>query len=157
MTRTRLLVAAAATAIALSACSSAASPGVVDVTPSDAAAHGDSGSGSSPVAFDGTHVAVDAWADAAAEPGVVILDVRTPQEYADGHIAGAVNVDVSAADFAAQVSALDPDVSYAVYCRSGNRSRAAIDAMNALGHTHTVGLDGGIAAWVAAGYAITTD
>lgn len=111
---------------------------------------------SGPVAFDGSHVAADEWAEAAAQPDAVILDVRTPEEFEAGHIAGAVNIDVSSSDFPAMISSLDPNTSYAVYCLSGNRSRFAIEQMADLGYSHTLGLDGGIAAWVSEGYAITT-
>ncbi|WP_062296816.1 rhodanese-like domain-containing protein [Demequina maris] len=99
------------------------------------------------VAFDGSHVSAASFAVAAAEDGVTIVDVRTPAEYAEGHLPGAVNIDVSAADFQTQVAALDPEADYAVYCRSGNRSRAAIDVMTGEGVENTVGLEGGIGAW----------
>lgn len=104
-----------------------------------------------PVAFDGSHVGVAAWQASAAQGGVVILDVRSPAEFAGGHIEGALNIDVNGADFAAQVAALDPSVDYAVYCRSGNRSRTAIDIMAQAGVTQTLGLEGGIGAWTGAG------
>ncbi len=106
-------------------------------------------------AFDGQHVSAAEWAAAAAEPGVRILDVRTPEEYAAGHIAGAVNIDIESSDFVGLISALDPSKDYAVYCRSGNRSRAAIETMSGMGYAHTVGLDGGISAWAGAGFPIT--
>ncbi len=106
-------------------------------------------------AFQGQHVSPSEWAAAAAEPGVMIVDVRTPEEFAAGHIAGAVNADVESADFVGLISALDPSKDYAVYCRSGNRSRAAIDTMTGLGYTNTVGLEGGINAWQAAGFPVT--
>jgi phage shock protein E len=106
-------------------------------------------------AFTGEHVAAPDFAAAAAVPGVTILDVRTPQEFADGHIARALNVDVESTDFTGLVSALDPAKDYAVYCRSGNRSRAAMTAMAGMGYANTVGLDGGITAWTNAGFPIT--
>ena len=56
-------------------------------------------------------------------------------ELASGHLEGAVNIDVQSADFEAQITQLDPDGSYYVYCRSGNRSGQAIDRMAALGFT----------------------
>lgn len=65
----------------------------------------------------------------------ILLDVRTPAEFASGHLDGAINVDVQSADFDALVSDLDVDGSYLVYCRSGNRAAAAIDRMSALGFT----------------------
>lgn len=71
----------------------------------------------------------------AVEEGTVILDVRTPAEFASGHLDGAINVDVQSADFDALVSALELDGSYLVYCRSGSRAATAIDRMSALGFT----------------------
>jgi rhodanese-related sulfurtransferase len=106
-------------------------------------------------AFAGQHVAAAEFAAAAAEPGVLIVDVRTPEEFAAGHLAGAVNANVESPDFAGLISALDPAKDYAVYCRSGNRSRVAIDAMTGLGYANTVGLEGGITAWTSAGFAVT--
>ena len=85
------------------------------------------------------------------EPGVVVLDVRTPEEFAEGHLAGAVNVDASAPDFDEQVSELDADATYAVYCRSGSRSAAAVKRMQAGGFTDVEHLGGGILAWQEAG------
>jgi rhodanese-related sulfurtransferase len=107
-------------------------------------------------AFQGEHITAADFAAAVAVPGVTVIDVRTADEFAAGHIAGAVNIDVNSADFAGLVSALDPAKDYAVYCHSGNRSRAAVTAMSGLGYTNTVGLDGGITAWTEAGYPVTT-
>jgi len=65
--------------------------------------------------------------------GTVIIDVRTPAEFASGHLDGAVNIDVQSPDFAAQIMELDPNGEYFVYCRSGNRSGQAIAQMNQMG------------------------
>lgn len=100
-----------------------------------------------PPAFDGAHVSAADFSAAVDGEGVTVIDVRTPAEFADGHLPGAVNINVEGADFAAQVEALDPAGEYAVYCRSGNRSRVAIDWMADLGVASTVGLEGGIGAW----------
>jgi len=75
---------------------------------------------------------------ASAEPSelskdTVIIDVRTPAEFASGHLDGAVNIDVQSPDFAAQMMELDPNGDYFVYCRSGNRSGQAIAQMNQMG------------------------
>ena len=69
----------------------------------------------------GARLSAADFAAAAAQPGVTIVDVRTPAEFASGHIDGAVNIDIEGADFASQISALPKDGAYAVYCRSGNR------------------------------------
>ena len=87
------------------------------------------------------------FALAVEQPGVTVLDVRTPAEYADGHLPGAVNINVEDPAFPDAVAALDANADYAVYCRSGNRSRVAVEYMTSAGVTHTVGLDGGIGAW----------
>lgn len=71
----------------------------------------------------------------------VIIDVRTPAEFAAGHLEGATNIDIEAADFATKIGKLDKAKSYFVYCRSGNRSAQAITKMKAAGFTHLV--DGG--------------
>jgi len=71
----------------------------------------------------------------------VVVDVRTPAEYAAGHIAGARNIDVEAADFPARIATLDKAAAYLVYCHSGRRSAMAADQMAAAGFTDLV--DGG--------------
>jgi rhodanese-related sulfurtransferase len=93
-------------------------------------------------------------ADAAAivETGdAVILDVRTPEEFAAGHLPGAININMEAADFADRVSGLDESAETLVYCRTGNRSGVATDEMAELGFTDMSDLQGGIEAWAAAG------
>ena len=87
------------------------------------------------------------------DPDFVILDVRTPQEYAAGHIAGARLLDFNAPDFAAQADKLPKDAGYLVYCRSGKRSAAATAALRAKGYTDVNDM-GGIKAWQEAGFAV---
>jgi rhodanese-related sulfurtransferase len=77
----------------------------------------------------------------------VILDVRTPEEFAEGHIAGAVNLDVQSRDFEKKLRALDRNKSYLVYCRTGNRSRTATVAMEALGFGSIFHMNEGIVKW----------
>jgi rhodanese-related sulfurtransferase len=69
----------------------------------------------------------------AVTDNTVLLDVRTPGEFAGGHLEGALNIDVQSPDFAARVGELDPNANYLVYCRSGNRSGQAINQMRSLG------------------------
>lgn len=90
----------------------------------------------------------------APPPDLVVLDVRTPEEFAEGHLASAVNVDFYAADFADQLAGLDPDVPYVLYCRSGNRSGQTLDMMRDLGFSDVSELSGGVVSWVDAGYAL---
>lgn len=72
-------------------------------------------------------------AESAISDGTILLDVRTPTEFAEGRLSGAINIDVHAADFEEQLAALDPGAEYLVYCRSGNRSTQAIARMAELG------------------------
>lgn len=87
---------------------------------------------------------------AAIEDGAVVLDVRTPDEFATGHLADAVNIDVSAEDFEAKVSELDKSETYVLYCHSGNRSTDAAERMAELGFDNLVN-GGGLAALADAG------
>lgn len=87
----------------------------------------------------------------AATPDIIILDIRTAEEFADGHLAGAVNIDYYAKDFAAQLAALDPAARYLLHCRSGNRSGRALPVLKELGFSNVTHLDGGILAWTSAG------
>lgn len=90
------------------------------------------------------------------EPGVVTVDVRTPAEYASGHLQNAINLDVESPDFAGEIAGMDPNVTYAVYCRSGNRSKTAMQQMSDVGFTSVKDLDGGIVAWQSDGLPVTT-
>jgi phage shock protein E len=80
----------------------------------------------------------------------VVIDVRTHAEYAAGHIAGAQNISVEAADFASRISSLDQSAAYLVYCHSGRRSAVAADQMVAAGFSDIVDA-GGMADLAAAG------
>ncbi len=93
---------------------------------------------------------------AQAPADLVVLDVRTPQEYAEGHLDGAVLVDFYDPDFADQLSRLDLGVPYLVYCRSGNRSGQALAMMQQLGFASAVDIDGGIVGWQASGLPVVT-
>ena len=91
------------------------------------------------------------------DPGVVLLDVRTAAEYAEGHIAGAILIDQEQSDFVEKAkAALPKDKKVAVYCRSGRRSANAAGKLAAEGYS-CVNLKGGINAWKEAGKPVTTD
>jgi phage shock protein E len=104
----------------------------------------------------GAELGAAEFAAALKRPGTTIVDVRTPQEYAQGHLAGAVNVDVSSPEFAARIATLDPNAPYAVYCKSGNRSGVALATMAEQGFTNAYHLGGGIGAWQSAGGDVVT-
>tara|TARA_B110001452_G_scaffold153098_1_gene127386 strand:- start:40 stop:378 length:339 start_codon:yes stop_codon:yes gene_type:complete len=76
-----------------------------------------------------------------------VIDVRTPEEYALGYIEGAILIDYKAADFHATISALNRNVTYLIYCRSGNRSGKASIIMDSLGFKKIYDLKGGYMNW----------
>ena len=88
---------------------------------------------------------------ASAPAGLVVLDVRTPEEFAEARLAGAVNLDFYAPTFADDLAALDGEVPYILYCRSGNRSETAREMMRSLGFLEVHEMAGGINAWAGAG------
>ena len=70
----------------------------------------------------------------------MLLDVRTAEEYASGHLDGAHLLDFNGGDLASAIPSLDPDAEYLVYCRSGNRSGQAIKLMEQAGFTNLTNL-----------------
>lgn len=104
----------------------------------------------------GQHRSVTDFATDIAASGTTLIDVRTPAEFAAGHLANATNIDVEAADFAQRIAALDKAGTYALYCRTGHRSGVALETMSKAGFTHVFDLSGGITAWQAAGKPVTT-
>lgn len=88
------------------------------------------------------------WDGAQADADAVILDVRTLQEWNEGIIPGAINIDIfQGQEFINAIDALDKTKSYYVYCRSGGRSGNACGLMSQLGFTKAFNLSGGIMAW----------
>ncbi len=77
----------------------------------------------------------------------ILLDVRTGQEVASGHIEGATNIDFYKPDFSKKLNLMRKDVPIYVYCRSGNRSGKAAKQMKDMGFVKVYNLDGGIGAW----------
>ena len=77
---------------------------------------------------------------------VIVIDVRTPEEYAETHIEGALNIDVNG-DFLESVKALDKTKKYIIYCRSGRRSAAAEKQLINAGFEEIYNVEGGILDW----------
>jgi phage shock protein E len=71
-----------------------------------------------------------------------VIDVRTPAEFAEGHLDGALNIPLESGNFPNEIAQLDPAGTYLVYCRSGNRSAAAVGVMEAAGFTGLTDLGG---------------
>jgi rhodanese-related sulfurtransferase len=86
-----------------------------------------------------------------AEAGVITLDVRTPGEFAEGYIQGARLIDFQSGNFENEIAALDKNATYAVYCRSGNRSGQAVKVMQDAGFTNVFNMNGGVIDWANAG------
>lgn len=89
------------------------------------------------------------WAAQAQEDNnAVILDVRTPMEWEEGIIPGAIMIDIYRGQgFIDDVSQLDKDRNYYVYCKAGSRSHQACQVMNSLGFLNTYNLLGGFSQW----------
>jgi phage shock protein E len=109
-----------------------------------------------PTSNDPIAVVIDA-ADAVAlleeRDDLTVIDVRTPPEFADGHLTGAALVDVQDPGFRDQLEPLDRDAAYLVYCRTGNRSAHAVTIMRDLGFTELYDA-GGLADLAGAGASV---
>jgi rhodanese-related sulfurtransferase len=81
----------------------------------------------------------------------LVIDVRTPEEVAEGHLAGAVNINFLGQNFAEEISKLNKNKTYLLYCRSGSRTRKAADLMQKSGFKQVYMLEGGITGWKEAG------
>ena len=93
-----------------------------------------------------------------AEKGTVLLDVRTAEEFAEGHISGALNIDINKEDFAQRAATLNlqADTPLAIYCRSGRRSANACSILAEQGFRNISDLSGGIIGWLEAGKSTST-
>lgn len=91
--------------------------------------------------------------DLLADPpaGLIILDVRTPQEFRQGHIAGARNMDFFGGSFEKQTEALPKDAPVLLYCRTGKRSAAAAETLADAGVKRIFHMHQGLEAWQKAG------
>lgn len=128
--RSLLIVAVLGGAAVLAGCSSTAEAVVETVPPADAEA-----------------VLVE-------NGDAVLLDIRTPEEYSEARIDGSENIDFYEPDFADRLAELDPDGTYVVYCRSGNRSGQALEIFRDLGFNEVYEIDGGIINWYDSGYPV---
>ena len=98
-----------------------------------------------------TNMNVSEFSAKIAEAGVVTLDVRTPNEFAEGYIEGARLIDFQSGNFENEIATLDKNATYAVYCRSGNRSGQAVKVMQDAGFTNVFNMNGGVIDWANAG------
>jgi len=85
--------------------------------------------------------------EAKENKNLIIIDVRTPQEFAQGHIEGAININLYDSNFEQQISQLDKNKTYLLYCRSGHRSGIAKQIFARAGFEKVYDLQGGIISW----------
>lgn len=97
------------------------------------------------------HVKAEEAASLVKEGKVQVLDVRTADEYKEGHIKGAKNIDFTENSFESEVAKLDKTKPWLVHCQSGRRSTESLEALQKLGFQHVYHLDGGIKGWKEAG------
>jgi rhodanese-related sulfurtransferase len=98
------------------------------------------------------NIDVAEWETLRKDPKVVVLDVRTAEEFADGHMQGAINLDIRGGKFAETLAGLDKTKTYLVHCAVGGRSAKACGQMDGLKFEKVLNLSGGITAWEAAGH-----
>ncbi len=82
----------------------------------------------------------------------IIIDVRTPEEFANEHIENGLNLDYYSEKFRDELNKLDKEKAYLIYCRSGNRSGKALTIMKELAFREVYNMLGGIIQWKAEGY-----
>lgn len=93
----------------------------------------------------------------AGEYSLVVIDVRTQEEFDEGHIVGAKVIDVTADDFEQKLAKLDKKKSYLVHCRSGGRSGRAMEIFKELGFEKIYHLNKGMLAWEEAGLPVSKE
>lgn len=81
------------------------------------------------------------------DPDLVILDVRTPEEYQKDHLENARLLDIKSKDFEEKLEKMDKDKDYIVYCRVGRRGMIALDLMKKHGYKNVMNITGGIEKW----------
>lgn len=107
----------------------------------------------SATAFAGGSVSVETVREQLARPAApMLLDVRTAEEFAGGHVPRAVNIPIQA--LPQRLAEVPKDREVIVYCESGKRSARALDLLKEAGYTRVREMDGSMAAWREAGYAI---
>ncbi len=86
---------------------------------------------------------------------IILIDVRTPQEFASGHLENAVNMNYFDGDFYAQLKTLDKNKPVYLYCKSGRRSANAAEKLEDMGFVKIYDLEGGTSNWQAKGLTLS--
>ncbi len=97
------------------------------------------------------HVDAAGAAKILAEGKATVVDVRTSDEFSEGHLKEAKNIDIMSKDFEAKVAGLDKSKPVLVHCQAGGRSTRALPTFEKLGFTQIIHLDGGMNDWLKAG------
>lgn len=93
------------------------------------------------------NVNVNAWVEL-KDDNSILLDVRTIEEFNEGHIEGAINIDIFSPNFQSEAGKLDKSKKYFVVCRSGGRSMSAAGALDSMGFSTIYNLAGGMMSWM---------
>lgn len=90
--------------------------------------------------------------DYQSQSGNILVDIRTPEEYSEGHLKGAVNIDFFDENFATNFeNQFDKNDTIYIYCKSGGRSTKAVQLLEGMGFNNLIHLDGGMLRWVKSG------
>ena len=102
-------------------------------------------------------IELDEFEKKMASEKYLLVDVRTAEEFSDGHIEGALNIDYFSATFSDDISKVGFEIPVLLYCRSGNRSSKAMKIMNELGFKKVYNLEGGIKGWISENNPVITE
>ena len=102
-----------------------------------------------------TSLPVEKFQEEITKPDIILLDVRTPEEYAEGHLANSINLDFRSTNFETRIDSLDKTKTYEIYCHSGKRSSNSVKLMREKGFKDVHDLKGGILEWQAKGLPVT--
>ena len=102
-------------------------------------------------------IELDEFEKKMASEKYLLVDVRTAEEFSEGHIKGAINIDYLAENFSIEIQELELESPVLLYCRSGNRSSKAMKIMKELGFKEVYNLEGGIKGWISENNPVITE
>ena len=102
-------------------------------------------------------IELDEFEKKMASEKYLLVDVRTAEEFSEGHIKGAINIDYLAENFSIEIQELELESPVLLYCRSGNRSSKAMKTMKELGFKEVYNLEGGIKGWISENNPVITE
>jgi rhodanese-related sulfurtransferase len=99
-------------------------------------------------------ITVNNFSEGIINDDIILIDIRTIEEFNEGHIENAINMDYYANDFSNQINSLDKEKTYYIYCRSGTRSGNALNIFKNLGFKEVYDLKNGINSWKEEGFEV---